>query len=583
MNGQGIERKDFLDQAAPWLLIVVGALIYANSFAVPFVFDDLGSIVENRDIRQLWPPRWAAVTDQVQAPTNSRPLVALTLAFNYALGGLDVRGYRAVNIVLHLLCGLAFLGVLRRTLAHGNFQVLYGRDSAGLALACALLWTVHPLQSQCVNYTIQRSETLMGLCYLLTLYCVIRASGVSGVSKTRNWHVVAVIVCALGMASKETMVTAPLLVLLYDRAFLTTAWADVWHRRRNLYAGLAATWILLGLLMWRNAQCASIGFATEIGAYDYALNQCVVLLDYLRLAFWPNPLAFDYGFPRVLSLPEVALEAMGVVGLVGATGWALYRHPALGFLCVWFFAILGPTSSFVPIVNEVGADRRFYLSLAALIVLVVLGGYVLLDRLGWVSKRRCGGILVLVAAVALSYATIERNRDYRSHLALWQSVVEAVPDNARGHVYTGLALRGRGESEAALVHFHRAVELRPNFAEAHNNLGLALAEEGQIEAALAHFRQALGIYTDFVEARENLATALLASGQIDAAIVQLQEVLRRDPDRAAAHNNLGSALGSLGRVEEALGHFQRAVELDPDLASARENLLRAQTMWRAQQ
>ncbi len=581
MVGQKKKNTEVLDRVAPWVLVVIGGMVYANSFAVPFVFDDLGAIVENGDIRELWPPRWAVDTEEVQGPTNSRPLVALSLAFNYAVGGLEVGGYRAVNVALHLLCGLVLFGVVRRTF-EGRLQRFFGEDAAGLALVCALLWTVHPLQSQCVNYTIQRSETLMGLCYLLTLYCAMRAWRADGVGGTRKWDILAIAACVMGMASKETMVTAPLLVVLYDRIFWGDGWREVWRRRRALYAGLAATWILLGGLMWRGAHGASIGYATEVGGYDYALNQCAVLWDYLRLVFWPRPLVFDYGFPRLLSLGDVWIEALGVVGLLGLTGWALWRRPALGFLGVWFFAILGPTSSFVPIVNEVGAERRVYLSLAALVVLAVVGGYAVLGRVKWASRQRLGGILALIVVAVLSYLTVERNSDYRSSLALWRSVVEAVPDNARGHVYMGLALGEKGESQAALTHLRRAVELRPEFAEAHNNLGLALAEGGEIEAALGHFRRALEIYSNFVEARENLATALLAGGQIEEAIGHLQEVLRRDTNRASAHNNLGSALGSLGQIGEALGHFQRAMELDPEYTSARDNLMRVRSMLQRQ-
>ena len=137
-----------MDRLAPWLLITAALLLYANSLSNPFVFDDEGSIVNNRDIRRLWPPTWAYSSIEEHAPTNRRPVISFTLALNYALGGLDVRGYRAVNIAVHMLCALALFGVTRRTLPRSAGQ--------NVALGTSLLWLVHPLNSQCINYCIQR-------------------------------------------------------------------------------------------------------------------------------------------------------------------------------------------------------------------------------------------------------------------------------------------------------------------------------------------------------------------------------------------------------------------------------------------
>lgn len=119
----------------PWLLVFIGLLVYANSLGNPFVFDDHSSIINNTDIRQLWPPHWAL-------PTSAHH--AATLAFNYALGALEPSGYRVFNIVVHLLCALALYGVLARSITD---------STRTLAFSCALLWLVHPLNSQCVNYT----------------------------------------------------------------------------------------------------------------------------------------------------------------------------------------------------------------------------------------------------------------------------------------------------------------------------------------------------------------------------------------------------------------------------------------------
>jgi len=224
--------------------IVLGALAaYRNSFSVPFVFDDVAAIVENPTLRLPWSIP-ALLSPPDQATVGGRPLVNLSLALNYAMGDTDVWGYHAVNLLIHLLAGLTLFGVVRRTLVRP-----LGEDATLAALTIAGLWTVHPLQTEAVTYTVQRTESLMGLCYLLTLYGFIRgvqylkfgdsAAAAAGPARTdppggagrRNrWFLFSGTACLLGMASKEVMVSAPLMVLLYDRTFVAGTFKEAWRR-----------------------------------------------------------------------------------------------------------------------------------------------------------------------------------------------------------------------------------------------------------------------------------------------------------------------------------------------------------------
>jgi hypothetical protein len=156
---------------APLVVLVLAALAtYRNSFASPFVFDDRTSIEENQSIRRLWP-----LGPVLSPPCNGetvggRPLLNLSFALNYALGGLDVRGYHAANLAIHLAAALLLLGVVRRTLLLPGLRERFGGAATPLALAAALLWMVHPLQTESVTYIVQRAESLCGCFYLLTLY-----------------------------------------------------------------------------------------------------------------------------------------------------------------------------------------------------------------------------------------------------------------------------------------------------------------------------------------------------------------------------------------------------------------------------
>lgn len=366
------------------LLVVIGLCAYANSLSGPFVLDDAASIVENLQIREWW--RLSGVLfPERELPVAGRPVVNASFALNYALGGLDVRGYHIWNIAVHLVCTLALFGIVNRTLLKLDVAARFNGKPADVAFAVSLLWALHPLNTEAVDYLTQRTETMMALFYLLTLYASIRAAGASA---WKGWPIVAVVCCGLGMGSKESMVTAPLTVLLYDRVFVFRSTREAIRARRRLYAGLACTWLVLVGLLWSGPRSHSAGFSTDISPWTYLLNQAVMVARYLRLAVWPRALVVNYGWPRPLTLSDVWPQAVLVVALMGATILALRRTPPIGFLGAVFFMTLAPTSSIVPIATEVGAERRMYLPLIPLVVLGVVGGLLCWNLL---ERRRLKG------------------------------------------------------------------------------------------------------------------------------------------------------------------------------------------------
>lgn len=552
-------------------MIGVGVLVYYNSLRVGFLFDDAPHIVENTRIRQFWPP-W-----EILAHT-SRPLVMLSVALNYALGGLNPWGYHLFNVGIHVLAALTLYGVVRRTFESEAARSHFGQAARWLAGLISLLWLVHPLQTESVTYVIQRGESLMGLFYLLTLYCVIRSCGTSS---NMGWQMGAMASCALGMASKPVMVTAPMVVLLYDRALLAKSWREVIKHRWGLYASLAATWLLLPLLLANGASewKPSAGFANGgLSALPYALTQPGVILHYLRLAFWPDPLCFDYGWnygwPSAQTMGDAAPELITVGALLAATVWACRRKPALGFLGLWFFIILAPTSSFVPVADLV-VEHRMYLPLAAVVVLVVVGGWVTGKALlggGLQRQRMLGWGVSAVLVLLLGIQTIRRNRDYRSELAIWQDTVVKCPNNPRAHYNVGVVLFKAGYVAEAIWQYDQALRIKPDYADAHYNLGGALVRLGRVTEAIEHWEQAVRLKPDYAEAHYNLGNGLLQTGKPKEAIGHWEQALRIKPDYAEAHNDLAVALTRLGRLPEAIEHWEQAVRLKPDYADAHFNL-----------
>ena len=525
---------------------------------------------------------------------------------NYAIGRLDVLSYHVGNLLIHLLAALTLFGILRRTLLLPALRDRFGGASTGLAAAAALLWALHPLQTESVTYLVQRAESLMGLCYLLTLYAVVR-----GASSERPWpwYAGAAVACAVGMGAKEVIATAPIVVLLYDRAFLGGSFREAFRRRAGLYVGLAASWAVFGamLLLYKGSGAAGFGISM-VTPWQYALTQPGVILHYLRLSFWPQPLCLDYSWPFATAFTQAAPEAFALAALLAAAGWAAVRRPAAGFLGAWFFLILAPTSSVMPI-KDACFEHRMYLSLAAVVAGAVIAGYALLRRLT-PQAASAAVILALAVAAALGCATFQRNAQYRSEISIWEDTTRKRPENA--HAWNGLAqayddaarykdalqvcdrslavdpgsnlydtaadycdrgvaCAGLGRLTEALQDYDEAVALYPDYALAYNNRGLVCATMGRMAEAIRDYDKAIELNSDYGEAYVNRGIAYAQSGRDEEALRDFDQALRLDPDYALGYYNRGIARAESGRLDDAIRDYDTAIALGPDYAEMYES------------
>jgi len=551
-------------------IIIFGVLAYSNSFQGAFVFDDV-EIASNTTIQKLWP-----IWPSMFAPQNvSRPLIGLSLAINYGISGLNVWSYHALNLLIHLAAALALFGIVRRTLLSPPLRERFGAHAYALALVVALIWTVHPLQTQSVTYIIQRGESLMGMCYLLTLYCAIRS--LDAPSKTR-WYVAAIAACVAGMFSKPVMMTAPLMVLVYDYLFAAGPLKETLRKRWPLYVGLAITWMALAATLMAAPASQNAGFdAKGIRPLEYFVSQFAVIVHYLRVSLWPQPLVLDYGWPRATTAGDIIPYAIIVGSLAAATLWALARRKPIGFLGVWFFLILSLTSSILPI-SDLAFEHRMYLPLASVVALVVIGGYALGKR--WLARlaspqppqmqvgRTLALVLVTGILAGLTLLTLGRNVDYQSPIAMWRDVVSKRPENPRGYANLAKLLAERGRMDEALVNFAKACALKPSNPYGHNNLGAALTQVANLTEGESQLREALGLDPVFADAHRNLGNNLAAQGRFDEAFAHLNRAIQLDPQSAEAYFERGLALEKQSQFAAAIDSFRTSLRLKPDLDGA---------------
>lgn len=544
-------------------LIAVAAFVaWHNSFDGPFVLDDLHNITANPSIRRL-----SALGTVLNPPSDlgvgGRPLLNLTFALNHAFRGLQVGSYHGLNLAIHVLAAWTLLGLVRRTLLLPTLSARFGDDSLPLATAATLLWTLHPVQTASVTYVSQRAESLMGLFYLLTLYSFVRAITAATPRTHHSWLAAAVASCVLGFGTKEVIVTAPCLILLYDRTFVAGSFRAALATRRWFYVALAATWCLLPFGM---VSAAERGIGTERGVTwpIYVLTESRALLTYLRLSLWPHPLIFDRGADYLRTLTDAAPYLLGLVPLLGATAWTVRRRPMTGFLPAFFFIVLVPTSTVVPVAYMPLAENRLYLPLAAVAIAVALGLHALVGRRVLLAA--------LLPAVACGAATVQRNHDYRTDLALWSDTVAKCPANPHARYNLGLALSNVGRPAAAAAQWRAALRDEPQHPPAHENLANALVSLGRVGEALPHYETALRISPLFPLARANYGLVLLFLGRTEEAERQLRLAIRQAPENPGALTNYGLVLERLGRSAEAVAHYEAALRSDPDFADAHHNL-----------
>lgn len=501
-----------------------------------------------------------------------RPVLGLSFAVCRRLFGNTAWSFRFVNLAVHIGAALLLFGVTGRTASRWREKT--GPSATGLALAIALLWVVHPLTTESVTYSIGRASSLMGLFYLLAVYCAIRAMDRQHRTKENDyavftWCVTSVVVCGLGMATNATMVSAPIVILLYDCVFVAESLETALCRRRWLYVGLASTW-LIPLLLLAAMETQPFDWHTT-PPLRYAVTQSHNLLRYLARAFWPHPLILSYR-PRLLHIgpdtmgPPIIVASAAVFSL-----WGLVKRHWAGFLGAAALIIMAPTSSFFPLrTTDLFMEQRFYLPLAAVAALAASACGLALRRVAGPARSR-GWCFFLVASavVVLSLTTMARNRDYSSPICFWGDNAAKRPSNEFARLRLGELLMQRGMVTAAMRQYDRAIAVEPNSAEAYQLRGEALMSCGRAAEAAESFKDALRVDPLRYHALCGWGVAVAAMGRPDKAVEMFEQAARIEPACALAFCEWGNARQTLGDRASALTLYRRGLAAEPnsDLAN----------------
>lgn len=550
----------------PALLIAAAFAAYANCFDVPFLYDDQNAILENTNILRLW-PAWHRVSPYPGATTAGRPLLHFTFAINYAISGLETWSYHLLNVLIHASAALACFGVLRRFLKLYAPRQELRENARWIAFGAALIWAVHPLQTESVTYIAQRAESFAGLWYLLTIYGFLRAQG--DAARQRRWLGISVATCILGALSKEMIATAPIMIVLMDRTFVSVSLRNAFARKRWYYGALFSSWIVLAMVAW-GARGESVG--TLITPWQYLLTQSGIIIRYLHLAIRPSPLCFDYDWPIAKSIADVWPYALVLVLLLGLAVWGTIRRNVAGFAVLCVFLLLGPSSSIVPIITEVAAEHRMYLPLVALCGLfasaLFVGSRDLVRTRPATAPQAITVGLCCAVAVAFGSMTFVRNQDYRNPLVLWGKVLKMYPESWRGRVQMGDALRKRGREAEGIAQMEIALRIKPDAVDVASNLALAYSAHKQTDRAAAILKDAVSRRPEMAELHDNYALVLIEQHRYEEAGKEARAALAIRPRLAKPHFRLGEIAAATGDLKAAVAEFGEATKLAPFWAPA---------------
>jgi protein O-mannosyl-transferase len=534
------------------ILAIIIFLAYVNSFSVGFQFDDLLSIVHNRNIQQ-----WDTFLDvSYWTNPNNRPLGYFSFALNYAINGLNPAGYHFVNVLIHLLTSLMVFKLTVLLLQTAKPQYETGRIHS-IAIVTAALFALHPLQTMAVTYMVQRLSLLAALFYLISVYSYLKARILQKNGQTRpalRYFLFSALAFGLGMLSKQIVISLPIMLLM-------TEWLIIQSPDRKtpnwikISAGAFVTGILILLVT------GLMPSETEkISRADYLMTQAVVLLEYIKLIFWPMQLNLDHHIPVQHSFFDTAVVSgtLLVLWMIASVFFLRKKgYPLASFGIAWFLIALSVESSLIPI-SDVMFEHRLYLPLAGLLAAMIIH----LDMV-WSAKRWAIPLVLSIMMLFYGWRTIDRNRDWQDEFTLWNKSMKQYPDNPRAVNNVGLALKKKGNISQALEYYNKALTLEPGMVEATFNRGIVYFDLGDYRTALDAFNEVVSNAPGKLDAIAFRALAYGHIGLYEESLSDFNTYMAVDQSSPKIFMQRGIVHEMAGNYNEAISDYTRSMQLDP--------------------
>ncbi len=527
------------------LIVLAGLLAYANHLTNPFQFDSVRFLTENRLFAQ---PEQLLTWEFWREGYASRSGLFWTFGVNASIHGMDPFGFHLVNLAFHLMNAILIFLVTGESLAWFRWEGSAG-EQLTVCLFTALLFTLHPIQTESVVYVISRSELVAGWLYLLGFYLFQRQLARATRPGLLQWGSILLLtgaILVIGYSVKPTIATLPAVMALYfflgkqppDPA-LTALRRHAWWLAGAFLILVAA---LIAKLVGDPYFLAGTPAAVEqVGRKTYFLTQpWVVVSYYLKLLFFPFNLNIDPEIAPVASWLSPRFWASLLVLVLSLVTARKFARTQIWFFCLcWFFLVLAPSSSFVTLL-DMAAEHRVYLAAYGIFLCIGLGLVHATRRVVKdAGKRRtlfltCTAILLVICGGL----TVQRNTVWSDELVLWHDALEKSPNKVRALVNLGRAYTLRNETDRAIEYYERSLQQNGHYFQTYYNVAVLYLEKGDVDRAFEHFKIAARI----------------------------------DPTVPDVFGRLGDLYMQRQDWKQADVHFRRAVELNPRYASAFRSL-----------
>lgn len=552
---------------AAGLILLAAIIVYSNSFKVPFQFDDIYHITQKKAIRSIDNFTKFTAWNNI----NARPLPMFTLALNYRWGGVNPAGYHVMNLAFHILAGWIVYLLSLQILSLKNLKLgnRITDNKHYFALLAALLFIVHPLQTQAVTYVIQRITALSTLFYLLGVYYYIKGRVLH--VQEANWktgttyYILTFVAFMFSLLSKQIAVTFPLALLLVEWFFIRDAEGKMLKKFLLTAAAAVGILIIIG--------AASYGIpreAEEIPRDVYLFTSLKVFVKYLQMYIIPVGQNLDYDIKASETLfgwRELGSLAI-IIGLIYLAYRLFVKNPLISFGIAWFFVTLLVEQSIIPIKDFI-FEHRFYLPSFGVIVASLAALFTYLPMMDFRKARVPAAIaLALGLVLVYGYAAHARNKVWQSDLELWTDAVSKSPKKGRPYLWQGIAFSSLGLHQEAKAAIDKCIELMPNFSMGYYNRGNVNKELGDNRAAMTDYDKAIELNPKYMLAYFNRGVVKAKLGRYASAIEDYNLTLMEDPDNVNTLYNRGNAYRNLKKYNEAIRDYDQAIELDPNYTLA---------------
>lgn len=567
------------------LISFIIAGLYLNSLNNSFHFDDSYQIIDNPYIKNLGDI--SLFLQGIKAhSTWHRMLPTLSFAINYHFNKLNPLGYHLVNLMLHLLSGILVYFISRvlltlalrktETTSQGNIGP-ENREIDLLSLFTAVIFVSHPIQVNTVTYIVQRNEGLAGLFYLLSFFLFLKGSFAAGRQRVLFFSGSGVSFLCSSL-SKEIGLTLPVILILFDTLFICRGRKDL-LRRMKFYLPLLfflSAYLLFfldgGLL--RMFMKGSEGWRWT--PWENLLTQANVIIQYFKLLLLPLPqwlnVDHDFWVSRTLFEYPTVLSVSIILFLLTLAAILIRKNKLISFSIFFFFIVLAPTSSLIPI-WDVMVEYRLYLPIFAFaLVLALMLHYLYRLSAHYGSKKLAQAVVVGISVFVLGFysvVTIERNKVFKDELTLWTDAAKKSTNKERikanlitAYNNLGVYYRRAGAYDKAIEILKTAIPIVGDNPLIYNNLGVAYIGKKDFDQAIAQFKQAIFYRPDYAKAHENLGKALAMNDLMDDAFQEIREAIRIDPAVPDYHFDLGGLYERRGLTDEAVKEYKEAVRLD---------------------